>query len=314
MRRGPRLGTPEEFDFRKVEPPAPPAAPDAVVVAPPRGGSHPRLGRIFLTALGALLAGLLVLDAVDFLAAQYARSAALGALFSVLIGVVLVSAAALVLREAKAYQALRHVEHARARLLAPELGHATVIASLEEGFGGSEPFARFRAALHGGHDREQLVRLFAETVLRPLDLEAYQAVGRAARDVAVVTAVAPTALLDTAIMLWRTLRMVRRLAEIYGHRAGLVGTWYLLRRIVGGAAIVAATDVAGNLLVQQLGGALAEVLAAKLGEGTVAATRVARIGLYTMQLCRILPFEADDLPTMRRLLETVLTAPRGRAG
>jgi putative membrane protein len=311
MRRGPRLGTPEEFQFEKIEPPPPPAPP-ALLPAPPLPRRAARLGRWFVGALGALLVGLLALDAVDFLTAQFERSWALGAVFSALIAAVVVTAAALILREASAYRRLRHVEHARARLLAPEAGPAHIIEALEEGFGRTAAFASFRAGLHGGHGPEHLLLLFAEQVLRPLDRDAYQAVGRAARDVAVVTAVAPTALLDTAIMLWRTLRMVRRVAEIYGHRAGLVGTWYLLRRIVTGAAVVAATDVAGNLLAQQLGGALAEVVAAKLGEGAVAATRVSRIGLYTMQLCRVLPFDAADAPTMRRLLETVLTTPPER--
>jgi putative membrane protein len=278
-------------------------------VAPPSPRS--RLGRWFFAALGVLLAALLVLDAVDFLSAQFARSQALGAFFSVLIGAVLLTAAGWIVREARAYQGLRYVDHARARLASPALSEPAVIEALEEGFGGTEPFARFGATVHGGMTREQILILFAETVLRSLDREAYAAVARASRDVGVVTAIAPTALLDTAILLWRTVRMIRRVAEIYGHRAGIAGTWLLLRRIATGAAVVAATDVAGNLLVQQFGGALAEMLATKIGEGAVAATRTARIGLYTMQLCRILPFAGEDLPTMRRLLESVLSRDKG---
>jgi putative membrane protein len=305
MRRGPRLGTPEEFQFKPAEPPPEPQLPVVTPTVPKKRSS--RLGRWFFAALGALLGALLVLDAVDFLAAQFQRSQALGAFFSVLIGAVLFTAAAWIIREARAYQGLRHVDHARARLAAPGLGDAAVLEALEEGFGGTEAFARFRASTHGGMTREQILALFGEIVLRPLDRAAYEAVARASRDVGVATAIAPTALLDTAILLWRTIRMIRRVAEIYGHRAGIAGTLLLLRRIATGAAIVAATDVAGNLLVQQLGGALAEILATKIGEGAVAATRTTRIGLYTMQLCRILPFAGEDVPTMRRLLESVLS-------
>jgi putative membrane protein len=305
MRQGPRLGTPEEFEFKRADPPPEPQLPAVAAGAPPRRRSS-RVGRWFLGSLGVLVAALLVLDAVQFLEAQFQRSWGLGALFSALIGAVLLTAAAWIVREARAYRGLRHVDHARARLAAPRIGEAAVIDALEEGFGGTAAFVRFRATVHGGLPREAILALFAETVLRPLDREAYAAVARASRDVGVVTAIAPTALLDTAILLWRTVRMIRRIAEIYGHRAGIAGTWLLMRRIATGAAIVAATDVAGNLLVQQLGGALAEVLATKIGEGAVAATRTARIGLYTMQLCRILPFAGEDLPTMRRLFESVL--------
>jgi len=305
MRQGPRLGTPEEFQFRPAEPPPEPQLPAVAAAAPKRSGA--RLGRWFFAALGVLLVALLVLDAVDFLAAQFARSQGLGAFFAALYAAVLATALGWLGREARAYRGLRHVDHARARLASPALAEPAVIDALEEGFGGTPPFARFRAAVHGGMTREQILSLFAELVLRPLDRAAYAAVARAARDVGVVTAIAPTALLDTAILLWRTVRMIRGVAEIYGHRAGLAGTWLLLRRIASGAAIVAATDVVGNLFLQQFGGAIAEMFATKIGEGAVAATRTARIGLYTMQLCRILPFAGDDLPTMRRLLESVLS-------
>lgn len=311
MREGPRLGSTEEFRFRRLDIQPSSGLPVPVIPAGPTR-RRTRFGRWFFAALGLLLAALVCFGAVDFIEAQFARSTTLGALFTALFGAVLATALAWIGVEIRAYRSLREVEAARLMLLDgnPDAAASEVIDALTETLAhrpASLPdLDRFRRHAQTHHTREQLLAFFASDVLRPVDREAYAAIARAARDVGVVTAIAPTALLDATIMLWRTVRLVRQVAEIYGHRAGIAGTWFLLRRLASGAAIVAASDVAGNLIAQQLGGALADLLATKLGEGAVAATRTARIGLYAMQLCRVLPFGPDDAPTFRRLLESVL--------
>jgi putative membrane protein len=312
MRQGPRFGSPEEFEFRVAE--APPAQlPERLdMPAPPPKRRRAAFGRWAVGGLVLFLLAALALDAADFVTAQWQRSAALGALFSALLAVAVGGALAWAIAEFRAYRRLRNVDAARRHLLSPgepvdALGLVeTLAAGLAHRPQAASDIERFRGMAQSGHTRAQLLALFADEVLRPVDREAYAAIGRAARDVAVITAAAPTALLDTVAMLWRTLRLIRQVAELYGHRAGIAGTWFLLKRLATGAAIVAATDVAGNLVAQQLGGALTDILATKLGEGAVAASRTARIGLYAMQLCRAVPFHEDDLPTMRRLLESLL--------
>jgi putative membrane protein len=155
-------------------------------------------------------------------------------------------------------------------------------------------------------ERAHFIELFSAEVLRPLDRAAYAAVARAARDAGAVTAVAPTALLDTVLLLWRNLRMIREVAAIYGHRTGLAGTWFLVKRLATGAAVVAAADIAGSVIVQQLGNAVADMLAARVGEGAIAGARTARIGLWTMQLCRAVPFADEDVPTLRKLAASLI--------
>jgi putative membrane protein len=312
-RQGPRYGSPEEFEFRLAEPPPTDSLPQTI--APPPAEASPRrarFGRWFALSVGLFVAGALVVDAVDFVATQWERSRALGSLFTLFLAGAVGSALAWITGELRAYRRLRNVDAARQHLASTEepVDPLALVELLAQGLAhrphaGSD-IARFRQMAQPTHSRAQILTLFAEEVLRPVDREAYQAVGRAARDVAAVTAVAPTAALDTLVLLWRTVRLVRQIAEIYGHRAGLAGTWFLLQRLASGAAIVAATDVAGNLLAQQLGGALAEVVATKLGEGAVAASRTARIGLYAMQLCRAVPFREEDQPTLRRLLDQIL--------
>lgn len=302
-----KYGTPEEFRFRVDTTPPPAALPVPRAPAPVARG--PRWGRWAAGALGLFIAGAALVQAVDFIAAQWARSPALGGLFTALLAAALGFAALGIVREVRAWRDLEDVERVRAALLAgadPAEIVERLAASVAHRPEAAADVERFRRQAGALQSREHLLELFAAEVLRPLDRAAYAAVARAARDAGALTALVPTALLDAVLLIWRNLRMIREVAAIYGHRTGFAGTWFLLKRLVTGAAIVAAADVAGSVLVHQLGNAVADLLAAKLGEGAIAGARTARIGLWTMQLCRAVPFAEEDVPNLRKLAASLL--------
>jgi putative membrane protein len=303
-----KYGTPEEFGF-KIDTAPPPSALPIVrpAVAPVSRG--PRWGRWALGALGLFLAGAVLVQAVDFVAAQWARSPALGGLFTALLAAAAGFAGLGIVREARAWRELEDVEKVRAALLAgadPAEIVERLAATVAHRPEAAADVERFRRQVGSLQQREHFLELFAAEVLRPLDRAAYAAVARAARDAGALTALVPTAFLDALLLLWRNLRMIREVAAIYGHRTGFAGTWFLLKRLATGAAIVAAADVAGSVLVHQLGNAVADLLAAKVGEGAIAGARTARIGLWTMQLCRAVPFAEDDVPSLRKLAASLL--------
>jgi putative membrane protein len=308
MRERPRLGSEAEFRF-KLDAEQPESTMPAIPPAPPPRRRR-RYARWFWGALALFVAGAALLDAVWFVQGLFERHVALGAVFAALLAVAAVAAIAWSVAEARAWARLRSVERVRA-LVAADAAPSRLIEALSDSVAHRPELAaevkRFREAAAGVNDPHKVAELFAVLVLRPLDRAAYAAVARATRDSGIVTALAPTALLDSLVVIWRTLRLLREIAEIYGFRAGLAGTVFLFRRLASGAALVAATEIAGHLAVQQLGGALAEMVAAKLGGAAVGATRTARIGLIGMQLCRAIPFGAEDLPTFRKLAETVLS-------
>lgn len=311
---GPLVGSLDEVRFRRAEaqeivtqPPPPPL--------PPRRRRGRFLVRAALAATGIFLVGALALQAADVVEAAYRRDAALGLAFAATLLVAAGCALAAAIGEAGAYLKLASVDRVRDELALAVAGEDAqrtrrLLLRLEGLIEPAPASALFAARAEAVHTAEALVRVFEEHVLRPLDERAYAVVGRGVRDVAVITAVAPTALLDTLLMTWRTLRLVREVAEVYGLRAGPAGTLLLLRRLARGAALVAATDLAATVVVQQIGGALAELVAARLGEGAVAASRTARVGLLAMASCRAVAFGPDDVPTIRRMVGQALGAPR----
>ena len=68
-------------------------------------------------------------------------------------------------------------------------------------------------------------------LLAPLDALASREVESAARQVATVTALVPLALADVAAALTANVRMIRRVAEVYGGRSGTLGGWRLTRAV-----------------------------------------------------------------------------------
>jgi hypothetical protein len=81
-------------------------------------------------------------------------------------------------------------------------------------------------------DADTVLGLVETTLLAPLDAAAQREVEVAARQVATVTAIVPLALADVFAALTSNLRMIRRIAEVYGGRSGLFGSWHLTRTVL----------------------------------------------------------------------------------
>lgn len=143
-------------------------------------------------------------------------------------------------------------------------------------------------------------------MLQPLDERAQAIIVRAARDAAIGVSISPIAALDVAITIWRSLRMIRDIAGVYGFRPGAAATLSLARRMFVTAAANAALDIAGTMWGEHLGGRVAGVLSAKLSEGIITAVRTARLGLATIEACRPLPFAEDQRPGLAQLRKQVL--------
>jgi putative membrane protein len=258
----------------------------------------------------ALFLGVVVLDLALFLNGLFERSLALGVVFSFLIGATAAALISWIGFEIRQIHKLANVEAIRV--------HAAEAMS-RDGHGGALSFiaeARRMLAdrpavakrfdrledmvLETMSDRDAL-DLFRREILLPLDVEAYAAVRRAAQWTAIGVSASPIAGLDALIALWRSLRMIRQIAEAYGLRPGPIATLSLARRILTGAAGISVVDVMGDMWAQHLGHRVAGLISAKLAEGVYAAIRVARLGLLAMGACRPVPFAPEDEPSLSRL-------------
>ena len=307
---------PFELDPQTLEPgrlelvePEPLARPLVPAPEPPPPRARP-WRRLLLWGGGLTLAALLGLEAHDLLAELFARSVWLGGAFTLLLGAALAGALGLAGREVVSLRRLARAEQLRAdgeRLLNSEVhGQAgALIEPIERLYGEREDLrpvlAAFRAqASDALNDGEQL-RLFASIVLSPLDQGAYRLVRRGARDIGALTALSPLGLLDSALVLARTMIMLRAIARLYGVRPGAVASLTLLRRTLRNVLAAGVGDLVSDAAVEATGATLLSALSARAGQGVVNGLLAAKLGLAAMQVCRPLPFTQDQLPSLRQL-------------
>ena len=105
--------------------------------------------------------------------------------------------------------------------------------------------------------------------MRPLDARATAEIEAASARVAMVTALVPIALADVAAALYSNLRMIRRIAEIYGGRSGSFGRLRLLRRVFTSLIATGAVALTDDLIGSVAGGGVLSKLSRRFGEGVV---------------------------------------------
>ena len=285
-------------------PPAEPAAERALRLAAGRPGWG--LGRMALWLIGALVVLALGVAVQGLVEDLFAIAGPLGWLAIALTAALVAVLLAIAVREAAGLARLARVEGLRTRaeqaLATASAREAdTVLAGLRKLYAprADMEWALARLAAAEGDSPDPAGRLaVAERVLMaPLDRRAEDAVRRAARDVAAATALIPMPLVDVVATLSLNLRMVRRIAEVYGGRAGWLGSWRLVRAVAAHLVATGAIAVVDDLLGPMVGGGVLARLSRRFGEGAVNGALTARVGVAAIEVCRPLPFREIPRPS-----------------
>ncbi len=275
-----------------------------------------RLARWFWRLLGAIVVFFGTMALWDWTAALVARNTMLGWIAIGLVGLFLAVCLAILVREAAALRRLARIEdlHAEAARVVSEndlVGAERLIGKLRQLYGsrgdmrwGLERLAERKPDIF---DADTLLELAEDSLLQPLDMLARREVEAAARQVATVTALVPLAFADVAAALTANLRMIRRVAEIYGGRSGTLGTWRLTRAVITHLVATGAVAVGDDLISSVGGGHLLSKLSRRFGEGLVNGALTARVGVAAMEVCRPLPFIRAERPRVTRIVQRALT-------
>ena len=117
----------------------------------------------------------------------------------------------------------------------------------------------------------------------------------------------PLALADLITALTANLRMIRRIAEIYGGRSGTLGSWRLTRGVLAHLVATGALAVGDDLIGTIAGGGLLAKVSRRFGEGVVNGALTARVGVAAIEVCRPLPFHTSPRPSVTALVRRALT-------
>jgi putative membrane protein len=175
-----------------------------------------------------------------------------------------------------------------------------IVSDLLSLYGGRAAAAQGSARLRGLTDEiidaDDRLAIAERELLAPLDAQAKRAIAGAAKQVSLVTAVSPRAIVDVAFVIFAAVRLLRTLARIYGGRPGLFGFLRLAKAAFNHLAITGGMAVGDSLMQQVLGLGLAARISAKLGEGVLNGLMTARFGLAALSVCRPLPFVREEPP------------------
>jgi putative membrane protein len=280
-----------------------------------------RLGRWFWSLLLAILSFGLSLWAWDFVTGLITRNTYLGYGALGLLGAFLLVCLAIILREWAAFARLKRLDkvHAEAAVaiasgdLASARRVSDHIAGLYHGRDEMKwPLQRLAERRDEILDADGLLALTETELLGPLDAAARREIEAAARQVATVTAIVPLALADVATALTANIRMIRRIAEIYGGRSGALGGWRLTRSVMTHLVATGAVAVGDDLVGSVAGGGLLSKVSRRFGEGVVNGALTARVGIAAVEVCRPLPFNRLKRPSVTGLVQRALTGLFGR--
>jgi len=279
-------------------------AADGIVVPMGEKRRAPWLG-ILLSALSGLLLLGLGLAVENLIVELYAIAPWLGWAALALAALALLAFLAIIGREVSGIWREQKIEGLReaavdALAVKDHKAAKSIVSDLLNLYGGraaaAQGSARLRGLTHEIIDADDRLAIAERELLAPLDVQAKRAIAGAAKQVSLVTAVSPRAIVDVAFVIFAAVRLLRTLSRIYGGRPGLFGFLRLAKAAFNHLAVTGGMAVGDSLMQQVLGLGLAARISAKLGEGVLNGLMTARFGLAALSVCRPLPFMREEVP------------------
>jgi putative membrane protein len=276
----------------------------AVEVAQHRGITKSALiswGGLFFSAAGGFILLALGNWVAGLIEGLFARSALLGFVAVILGALAIFALVVLTAREIwgivrQSKIAHMHMGFAAARAADDRDAARRLVATLAALRPKRRQSAQLVELTHEIIDGRDLIDIAERDLILPLDRDVRREIALAAKRVSMVTAISPRALIDVAFVAAQALRLIRRIAEIYGGRPGFFGFLKLMRSVGAHLAITGGVAVGDSLIQQVLGHGIAAKLSARLGEGVLNGLLTARVGLSAMAVCRPMPFVVAPPP------------------
>lgn len=162
------------------------------------------------------------------------------------------------------------------------------------------------------NDREVVAHL-DQVFLQPLDDEALRRISNYSLQSGVAVALSPWASLDMMLALWRSLKMIDSIGEVYGTRPSLLNRYRLLRSVIHQLAFVGISDlIIDNLVEESAKASLIGATSTRLGQGLGAAVYSVRIGIAAMKVSRPIEFNDSNKPKLKTVIAPMLNRLRDK--
>lgn len=273
---------------------------DDFLIPPQRNRGIKWLISTFFIVLLAMLAW----DMADFSQVLWQQSRVLGISFTVL-GVLL---AGLIMQQLLVYR--RNQKHLKQADLireeASRLVHEQYIGnakkwlhSLEKFYQNQPQAALLRPCIQGLPDYlndGEVVGRISESFYMQLDRQALNIIEQTSISSAALIAVSQLAVVDSLLVVWKTLKMINQINILYGVRLNRLAQWRLNLRIAKIALASYASQAGISFFSEQVGIGLGGKVLGSVAQGFGVGLYQARVGISAMQHIRPIAFNNDERP------------------
>ncbi len=157
--------------------------------------------------------------------------------------------------------------------------------------------------------KEEVLEFLDERFFTYLDKKAYKLITKYSNQTALSTAISPVALIDMILILSRSWAMITEISKVYGFKPNFASKILLLKRVSFNLIFASVTDLASDYLSSIIGTSLLSKLSYHSAQGLANGVLIARIGVATINSCRVIYFKKRINYVeyiAKKLLETLL--------
>ena len=277
--------------------------------------SKPRwLWRIALV----IFSGLLSVELYNFFAEGFAQSPIIAALYGALLAIISVIFGTTAFRELSALRQLSRREKVKSQVQDILNDNSKVDArKLCEKISKRLPCdltnengKNWADIVQPEYTDAEVINLYSKEVLSAVDQKALDEVAKFSTESVVLIAISPVAIIDMMLIFWRNIRMINKIAGLYGLKLSYWSRIRLIKQVFINMAYAGASEIIADFGADLLGADLLGKLSGRMAQGLGAGMLTARLGLKTIKECRPIPFN-QDAPKLNDIRKKIASQIKG---
>lgn len=235
----------------------------------------------------ASVIGFGVFEAVNFVDTHFSASPITTTVLGGVVGVFLLSLMSLIWGEVKGYRQVEKYISQRPSIhaLLQITSHKDVLRAIDKHYKGLAKYSyatlcyrRFTAVVKQDHSKQEVIDLYQQYVTQPICKQAHEVVKKEALASGSLAFISPNHLIQSLMILWISLRTIRRVSQVYGLRPAATGNLKLMKLLAQQLAAQSIFDLATDEMTNQLSGTLAAKLVENTAEAVAAGALNVRLG------------------------------------
>lgn len=165
---------------------------------------------------------------------------------------------------------------------------------------------RWLAQLDEAYNGQEVLFLFDENVLKPIDSQVKKLISKSAAENAVIVAISPLAVVDVLMVAWRNIALVNKITRAYGMELGYISRLKLFKMVLTNMVFAGATEIATDLGSEFFAQNLTAKFSMRAAQGIGVGLLTARLGIKAMEFCRPVVFKSGERPTLSVVRQELL--------